>query len=152
MSRGMTRKKRIAVVAAVVVIAILLIASLWFFVIPRTEMHVITVYHEGSTGIINVNVKLDNRGTVDAEKVSVHVLVSNATAVFLDETAETTQISPRESHEFKMHFVWDQYEHYVIEVTVDFDTESEHFSEEFVHRPGGYMTERFEDTMDKVHV
>ncbi len=149
---GMSRKRKAAVALAIAVVAILVVASLWIFVIPRTEIRVMTVYREGSTGIINVHVKLENRGTVNAEQVNVHVLVMNSTRTFLDESDEVSQISPRDAHEFKMHYVGNQHEDYVIEVTVDFDTESEHFSQTFTYTPGNYMTEVFEETIEKVHL
>ena len=64
----------------------LVAAGLWMFVIPRTELHIRTVYHEGSASVINVNVKLTNLGTVKAERITVRIVVSNATRTFLDET------------------------------------------------------------------
>jgi len=145
--------RRIFMVVAAVVIAILVvIAVLWMYVIPRTELTVTTAYREGSLNAINVNVKLENTGTEDIRDIRWEIEVRNGTQSFIDESGNISKISPGGSKQISTHFFGDQWETYDIHVNLSFESKGTVFTEEFTHSNGGYMNERLTDTVSKTHL
>jgi len=145
-------RKFFMVAAAVIVAVLVVIAVLWFYVIPRTELVVTTAYHEGSTNAININVKLENSGTVDIVEIRYEIVVRNDTHAFIDETGNISQISPGGSRQIKTYFFGDQFETYDIHVNLSFESKGTVFTEEFTHTNGRYMNEKWTDTVSKTHL
>lgn len=147
---GMDRKERALVAMTVAVVVIVVFAVLWYYVIPRADLFVRTVYHEGSNNAIHVNSKVKNQGTVDIEGLTITIVVTNGTHDFVDEVTGVGGLSPGDSRELKTHFFGDQWVQYTIIVTVDFDSNDEHFSRTFTYTTGDYMNEVHEDHVNKV--
>jgi hypothetical protein len=145
------RKHLVALISAAVIIIVAL-AAVYQYVLPRTDVKVITVFHEGSLNVINVNVKVRNDGNGDITDISVTVTVKNATQVFLQKTFNRSNLAPSSEVEFKPYFYGDQYEIYHITVTISFTSHDVDFAREFSYTAKDYMTLKFEESIQKVHL
>ncbi len=145
-------RRNLMIIAAVAVAVLVVVAALWFYVIPRTELQVTTVYREGSLNVININVKLENTGTENIEKIIWEIEVRNDTRSFIDETGNISDIRPGGSKQIATYFFGDQWETYEIFVNLSFESKGTVFSEEIRHVNGGYMNQRWTDTFSKTHL
>ena len=68
-------------VGVAIVLAIIIVATLYYFAIPRCDADLVIRYNEGLVGGINVDARLENHGTRDMDNVKVTILVQNNTDV-----------------------------------------------------------------------
>jgi len=120
-------KKQVLMGLLVVVIIILAGAGLYYLALPRVDVELITIYHEAtggasSSGFINVNLQINNKGTRALEDVNVTISViqtdtNNVVAGFSD---LFYQINRGEFEEPALDFMGDHYQAYNIEVHIEF--------------------------------
>lgn len=145
------RRSHLAAAAASAVVIVVVLA-IYQYVLPRTDVKVITVFHEGSLNVINVNVKLRNDGNGEITDIQVGVTVRNATSTFIHQIYNRSALPPSSDVEFKPYFFGDQYEIYHIAVEVSFVSHGVDFAREFSYTAKDYMTLRFEDSIQKLHL
>jgi hypothetical protein len=133
-------KKPVIILVVVVILIILFSQLLYTFVIPRVTIDLKTIYHEatgggGTGGLINVNTKIVNSGTVEARDLEVKVEVLNSTKKLLtNDTYYEDILSPGESYELKLTTNGNCFETFYIVVEVQFDTSNKDFYEKYEYK------------------
>lgn len=144
--------KRPAVIISVIIIVALLLVSLsYFFLIPRIELSVVTVYREGSGLSILVDSKVKNEGTLNIQHLTLNITVTNTSGgVVASGGYYIPDLEARSSQSFdNIHFLGDQYEPYRINVKVHFEAAGSDYTENYNHPVDEYMFSKFEDTFTK---
>ena len=96
----------------------------------------------GTGGLINVNSKIENSGTVEARDFQISVSVYNSTRKLLTNSTFTQDIlSPGQSHEVKLSTQGNCYENFYITVEIQFQTSDNDYYEK-------YNYETHEDAMN----
>ena len=103
-------KGRRAVVSFLVILLLILAIGFvsYTYIIPRVTIDLKTVYHEataggGTGGLINLNTKISNTGTVDANDCQVNISIYNSSEELLTaKSFEYSTLSPGEEHELKL--------------------------------------------------
>ncbi len=130
-------KKAIIVGVVVIVIIILLANALYFFVLPRVNLEIITVYNEGiggggTGGMININTKLENIGTLKLDDLTITITVLNSTKYQMDRLVTSNiQISPSNDKEIKLNFIGNHYETYYIELELSFYSNQDDYKKSY---------------------
>jgi hypothetical protein len=139
-----------------VVIFFLLIAattSIYYFIIPRMELGLKTSYHQGSLNSIFVNTKISNAGTIDLRDVSVNVSVyhlkSNNKAA--NKIENISVLKHWSEQEIKINFVGNQYDSYIIVISIHFKSNTKTFTRTFSHITNEeFMSQSFEDRIFEI--
>ena len=140
--------KRIAsIILVIVIVALLVIALSIHFIIPRIDLKVITVYKESSGLLINLDSKVQNEGTLGISHLELNITAYNTMGeVVAKARYNLSDLDAHSSHGFdNVYFFGDQYEDYLIVITVKFESEGNDFAEVYQHQVGEYMYYRFED-------
>jgi hypothetical protein len=143
------------VVSIVVVLALVALLAggflIYYYVYPRVDLEIKTLYHEriggGSTGGgINVNIQLTNKGTVDIEGLGITVNIINETdSLMKSESLSMGDIEPHDVQEAAMDFIGNHLETYYITISVKFSSNGEAFAKDY-----SYKT--YEESMNIVFV
>jgi hypothetical protein len=146
-----TDTKWMWIVPMAVLLVILLGFASYQWLIPRTDLEVRTVYHEapgggGTGGTINVNVLLTNMGNRDVStlKCDVIVMLEGGGSVARHSLGPES-LGQGENVEIKMPYIGSQYDNYLIDIEVSFDSSGDSH-----YKSLNYQTE--EDVMNIVFV
>jgi hypothetical protein len=144
-------KRPVTIIAVIIVVALLIISLSYFFLIPRIELSVITVYREGTGLSILVDSKVKNEGTLNIQHLTLNITVENASGgVVASGRYNLSDLEARSSHSFdNIHFIGDQYEPYRIKLMVRFEASGSDYTENYVHSVDEYMFSKFEDKFTK---
>ena len=145
--------KKPVIIGVIVIVVIILVANaLYMFIIPRVNLEIITLYNEGiggggTGGMININTKLKNSGTVSIEDIDITIIVMNETNVQRDELESTgITLSPSEDHELKLNFIGNHYLTYFIFVDVTFYASGDEYTKSYSYKTyEDPMNIKFED-------
>ena len=148
LQRNRVKGKRL-IILSIFIILILFLSSqlLYFYVIPRTTLDLRTNYHEalgggGTGGLINVNSKFINSGTVDIENFNITVTVLNNTKILLvEETYDQALVKPGDNYELKLATNGNCFETFYIIVELNFETQKNEYSRK-------YLYETYEEAMN----
>lgn len=114
--------RRVMLVFTAVTIALVVVPIMYYYVIPRPELRITTVYHEEfavSVGMIKVGAKLENTGTVKFDSVYVELNVVNATGELRGhKTLNITSLSPGSWRSLSTNFSGSHYKDYFITLHV----------------------------------
>lgn len=144
--------KRLATILFVMVVVIIMIVALSYqFIIPRIEVSTITQYRESSGVSINVDSKIENKGTLEIEHLSLNITVLNSTNVMV--ARGDHYVASIGAHSSKsldnIQFYGDQYEGYKVVIELSFESKGKSYSENYSHRSGNYMMSTWEDIFVK---
>ena len=147
--------KKAVIISIVLILLILVIAQVsYLYVIPRVTIDLKTVYHEatgggGSGGLVNLNSKFINSGTVDVNDFKMKVAIFDSNKVLLkNETFEQSLVSPGDSHEIKLITNGNCYETFYIELEIEFNTDNNEYYEKYNYKTHeDAMNIGFEDTI-----
>lgn len=146
-------RKKMMIVAVVLVLLIATTASIYYFIVPRVELNLKTSYYQGSLNSIYVNTKISNVGTIDLRDVSVNISVyhlksNNEVASKIENVSILKHWSERE---IKINFIGNQYDNYMITISVYFRSNTKIFSKTFSHTTNEeYMSQSFEDMVSEL--
>ena len=147
-------KKFVVLFVVTILLSLLISQILYLYVIPRVTLDVRTVYHEatgggGTGGLINVNSKIINSGTVEARGVEISVKLLNSNkSVLVNKSYYQNILSPGESHELKLITNGNCYEDYYIIVEIQFETSNSEFIEKYNYKTHeDVMNIGFEDSI-----
>ena len=155
--RGVKGKKQVILGLMLVGLVILAGAGLYYYIIPRVEVELITVYHEGaggasSGGFINVNTKVQNTGTKTLEDVNVTLKITKYNSEKTEAKTEVTyyNIGRGENREPKLDFMGDHYEPYTITLKIQFTASGNNYEKEFTYEveKDSAMNLIFEDSIN----
>jgi hypothetical protein len=115
---------------AIVVLAIILIPLMWFVVIPRADAELVIQYHEGITGGIAVDARIDNHGTRAMNDVQIRITVQDSGDTRMAEPAlfEGVVSAHGEASMAAITFTGDQWDTYHIFVEWSFECAGSSFS------------------------
>jgi hypothetical protein len=156
-SKGKVRGKKGVFVVVITIILVFIIAQvLYYYVIPRVNIDLKTVYHEatgggGTGGLINVNTKVVNSGTVEARDFQMTLSVYNSTEVLLiNKTYSNDILSPGKEYELKVVTNGNSYEDFYITLEVEFTTSDNDYFERYNYKTyEDPMNIDFEDSIFK---
>jgi hypothetical protein len=142
-------KGKRAVIILIVVLLIVFISAqiLYWYVLPRITIDLKTVYHEatgggGTGGLINVNSKFVNSGTVEVDNFKISITILNSTQIVLvNNTFDQDIVSPGDSHELKLTTNGNCFETFYIILEIQFDMGKNEYSKK-------YLYETHEDAMN----
>jgi hypothetical protein len=147
-------KRPIVILVILIIIIIFLSQILYSFVIPRVTLDLKTIYHEatsggGTGGLINVNTKATNSGTVEVRDFQISVDVLNSTRdLLVNDTYEKNILLPGQSYELKVATNGNCLETFYIIVEVQFKTSNDEYYEKFMYKTHeDAMNIGFEDTI-----
>ncbi len=107
----------------ILILAMILVPLLYFVAIPRADAELIIEYNEGLVGGINVDARIDNKGTRTMEDVTITILVQNSTDVRMSDPSHF--IGRVSAHNWQgmnaISFTGDQWDTYHIFVEYSFD-------------------------------
>jgi hypothetical protein len=137
----------IMVLAIIVIVAILVISLSFYYLIPRVDLKVITVYKESSGVTINLDTKIQNEGTLDIQHFSMNITVLNSSqGIVAKGDYYLADLNPHSSHSFdNIYFIGDHYEDYHITIEINFESSGKDISDTYEHNVDEYMFLRFED-------
>ena len=145
-------KKPIILGVIIIVIIILIANALYIFILPRVDLKIVTLYNEGiggggTGGMININTKLKNSGTVSITDIDITITVFNVTNVQRGELESTgNTLSPAEDHEFKLNFIGNHYLTYYIFIDISFYASGEEYTKSYSYKTyEDPMNIKFED-------
>jgi hypothetical protein len=140
--------KKLIIVTIFIILIILISAQLlYWYVIPRLTIDFKTTYHEatgggGTGGIINVNTKFINSGTVEVEDLTLKITLLNTTqTILIDKTYEQGIVSPGDQYELKVVTNGNTFETFYIIVEAKFSTGNNDYNKK-------YLYETHEDAMN----
>jgi hypothetical protein len=132
--------KKVVIVAVVLILVIFISGQLlYLYVIPRVTMDFKTVYHEatgggGTGGLINVNTKFINSGTVQVDDFQMTVSVLDAARELLTNgTYEQGIVYPGDSYELKLTTNGNSFEKFYITLEIVFDTEKNEYTKKYLY-------------------
>jgi hypothetical protein len=141
---GWGKRKKIF---AVVILLIIMGGVIFYAFIPRVELKVNTDFVQTPSGIFVV-CEASNTGSVLVEDVNVSFNVYNATDELMNGTAFSVNVLKRSDYaEEYVHFFGDQYESYIIHITVYFKAQGRKYQKILSHSAGEYMRMSFEDSI-----
>jgi hypothetical protein len=133
-------KKQVIIIIITIIMVILISQLLYSYVIPRVTLDLKTVYHEatgggGTGGLVNVNSKIINSGTVEAKdlKIFIQVLDFNE-EILINETFTEDTFSPGQAHEVKLVTNGNCYTDFFIILEVQFYTSGNEYYEKFRYK------------------
>jgi competence protein ComGC len=131
--RKMAKGKKPILIGSLITLVVLLVSSLLYcYVIPRIELKLKTVYHEGFLMAINVNTKIQNVGNVEVTKLRVNLTVMNTTGVIIEaKEVNYDSILPGNEEEPKLSFTGSHYIPYYIRVQLNFIAGGKKYSESY---------------------
>ena len=145
-------KKPIIIGILLIVIIIVVANVLYFFVIPRVNLEVITLYNEGiggggTGGMININTKLKNSGTVSIEDLEITITIINETNFQRGELESSgLTLSPSEDEELKLNFIGNHYLTYYIFIDLVFYANGDEYTKSYSYKTyEDPMNIKFED-------
>ncbi|UCF08319.1 MAG: hypothetical protein JSW28_01110 [Thermoplasmata archaeon] len=144
-------KRPIIVISVVIMVALLITAMAYLYLIPRTDLKVITVYRE-STGLsILVDSKVENDGTLNIQHLTLNITVLNASGGIVAQGGYyLPDLDSHSSHGFdNIHFLGDQYEPYTVNIKVHFESAGQDYTETYDHSVKEYMFLKWEDSFMK---
>lgn len=133
-------KKFVIILVILIIIIIIFAQLLYTYVIPRVTIDLKTVYHEatggaGTGGLVNVNTKLINSGTVEVTDLIIIVSVFDSTKTLLtNETYNQQTVSPGTDYELKLVTNGNCYEAFYIEIAIRFETTNNEYNEKFTYK------------------
>ena len=142
---------RIWLVPLLVLLVLLLSFATYEWVIPRTDLEIKTVYHEGivgggTGGSINLNVLLTNEGNREIEKLDCRITVRERYGgIVTEKDIEGVSLGKGENTEVMIHFTGSHFSTYVIDLDTSFECRDDTHSDKFVH-------ETHEDVMNIIFV
>ncbi len=132
--------KKLVVLTVLLMIIIFVVAQiLYIYVIPRVTIDTKTIYHEatgggGTGGIINVNSKFINSGTMDVDNFAITVSLLNKTKdILITETYEQNIVKPKDEHEVKLVTNGNCFETFYIIVEIQFETGKNEYSKKYLY-------------------
>jgi len=140
-------KKPVFIGVVLIIVIIIFAQLLYWYVIPRVNVDLKTVYHEatggaGTGGSINVNSKYINIGTESLNNFKITLSIRDSTRSLLaTKTHEESLISPGAEHELKLVTNGNCYEKFYIELEVKFRAADSDYYEK-------YSYETYEDAMN----
>ena len=140
-------KKLVIIIVFLIIIIVACAQLLYSYVIPRVTLDLKTTYHEatgggGTGGLININSKIINSGTVAIDDLIITVSLFNSTKTLLaNETYVDSRILPDGNHELKLVANGNCYETFYIRIELQFFAAKTEYYEQYV-----YTTH--EDTMN----
>lgn len=133
-------KKLILYTLFIITIIIFAGAGIYYYIIPRVEVELVTVYHEGtggasSGGIINVNTQISNKGTriIENINISLEVIDPETNEVMVSFDAFFNKINQGGIEEPKLDFMGDHFKAYSIKVKLDFSASGNYYSKEYFY-------------------
>jgi hypothetical protein len=136
-------KKTILVGLVIIAIIILAGSGIYYYILPRVEVELTTVYHEAtggasSGGLINVNTQIKNVGTKSLEdiNVSLEVTDSESEKIVASYSNSYYKIEIGEKEEPRVEFMGNHYLPYRIHVKIEFSADGKIFSREFTYNTG----------------
>jgi hypothetical protein len=131
-------------ITVIIVIALLLLfavsAIAYFYLYPRTDLSIKTVYHErmggGSTGGgININILFTNSGTTQIKGLTYVLNVLNQTDVHIKSLTDVvTLIEPGDDTEIATSFIGNHFDTYYISLTINFQSDGGTYSADFSYK------------------
>jgi hypothetical protein len=132
---------------AVVVLLIILGGVIYYAFIPRAELKVRTDFLETPSGIFVV-CEASNAGTVMIEDMNVTLNVYNTTDELMNGTSFSVNVLKRGDFIDKhVHFFGDQFESYLIHITVNFKSYGNKYQKTLTYSAGEHMRMSFEDSI-----
>lgn len=131
--------KRGVIIFTVSIFLVLLLAPIiYYYIIPREEMTITTIYHEisgaGGTGLIAVAFRVENTGTQDITDLSLKVLIVNQTYETKDTWNHTVgKLELREKIDHSEAFSGTHYKNYYITIETSFTIEGNHYHRTITH-------------------
>ena len=132
--------KKVVIVAVVLILVIFISGQLlYLYIIPRVTIDFKTVYHEatgggGTGGLINVNTKFINSGTIEVDDFRMTVSVLDATQKLLTNgTYNQGIVYPGDSYELKLTTNGNSYEKFYIILEIEFGTEKNEYTKKYVY-------------------
>jgi hypothetical protein len=141
-------RRTATVIFVIVIAAILLIMLSYNFIIPRTELNIISVYRESTGLVINFDTKVENLGTLDIQHYTMNVTITNSSdGVVAKGDYYVSDLDAHTTESFdNIYFFGDQFERYTIEIWVRFESSGEDYNETFTHTVDENMLIRYEDS------
>jgi hypothetical protein len=145
--------KKPVIIGVIVIVVIILVANaLYMFIIPRVNLEIVTLYNEGiggggTGGMININTKLKNSGTVSIEDIEITITVMNETNVQRGDLESTgITLDPSEDQELKLNFIGNHYLTYFIFVDIIFYASGDEYTKSYSYKTyEDPMNIKFED-------
>jgi hypothetical protein len=132
--------KKFIIISIIIILIIFISAQLlYLYVIPRVTIDLKTNYHEatgggGTGGLINVNSKFINSGTVDVENFIITVTVLNKTKdILVKKTYEQDIVEPKDNYELKLVTNGNSYETFYVIVELEFETDDNDYSKKYLY-------------------
>ena len=141
-------RRTFALIFVLIIVAIIVFALAFNFLIPRTDIKVITAYRESSGLAINFDFKVKNEGTLGIQHYSMNVTVYNSSGgVVVKKDYYVSDIDPHTAAKFdNINFFGDQYEIYKITLEIDFESEGKMYEKTYNHKVSEAMQLRWEDS------
>ena len=121
----------------------------YYFVIPRAQMDVKVIYHEGVMGNMNVAISLSNSGTVTLSHVNISVSMNDEVGnEVADKQMFYSSIPSGGKRTIDMNFSGDQNLDHTISVVLSFSSKGKEYTRDWIlEEDGGYMNAAFERTV-----
>lgn len=147
-------KKLVFVLVFAIILIIIIAQILYLVAIPRVTIDLKTIYHEatsggGTGGLINVNSKVINSGTVEVRdfKITLSVLDSNKTLLINDSYSKNI-LSPGQDYELKLITNGNHLTTFYMILEVQFETSNNEYYEKYMYKTHeDAMNIGFEDTI-----
>ncbi len=147
-SKLFINKKRLAILVSIIIIVAVVLSFLsYYFILPRTEIKIITVYREASGMAILIDTEIENVGTLEIKHFTMNISVMDEND---DMVAEgdyyLNDLGSHDSHGFdNIYFKGDQYLKYRISIKIKFESSGKEHSKNFDHTTSEYMWIKYED-------
>lgn len=140
---------------AVWLIFLIFIAVIFFgylgynYVLPRAQMDVKVIYHEGVMGNMNVAISLSNSGTVALSHVNISISVNDETGREIVERKMFYSSMPSGGRRIiDLNFSGDQNLDHTISIVLSFSSKGKEYDRDWTfEEDGGYMNVAFERTV-----
>ena len=116
------------------------------------NLEIITVYNEGiggggTGGLININTKLKNVGTVSIDELVITITTLNSSNYQMHRLiSPDNYLSPSEDHEVRQNFIGNHYETYYIQINIAFYSNGKNYNKTLSHKTyEDPMNIKFED-------
>ena len=119
------------------------------FLIPRAQMDVKVIYHEGVMGNMNVAITLSNSGTVAISNLNISVNMNDEEGKEVgDKQIFYSSIPSGGKRTINMNFSGDQNLDHTIMVEISFSAKGKEYTRNWIlEEDGGYMNAAFERTV-----
>ena len=131
-------KRGVFIVLGSVLLLMLLVPLSYYYVIPRSEVTITTVYHEisgsGTVGVIMVATRVENTGTLRASDIRMEVVVVNGTYSDMGHYNMSRDLMrPRTRAEDSMSFTGSHYSDYHITIRISFTAGQQRVDQVITH-------------------